>query len=459
MKRFNLLVVSVALLLMGCSESKTSSVNLSVSPTTLNYAMEGGPQTLEIRSDGDWSINDIPDWLTLSAVTGVGDKDVTVTARRNDTGVLRQYQIVVRTSDNGRIIPVTVSQSAGSTYDDYGLAVDDASEHFLSGASLSSDSVHVESNVQWVLEGPDWMRAAWNGVSVAIDGKSQCSGSGTLMIMGLDNKDADDRSGVLTLRSKVNNATVEIPVTQMGALNVRPVVKVVMANSFSFYWKYGMLVKSIYWQVYENEATAERKDDDWAISHYSHIETVSPNTVSTRKALKPNTTYEICGLGMSADYYTKYEASGLKVTTMSDQNAALAAISNVHHDDDGWKYQATMNPYAKGYYIFAYYDAARYASYGDSYLALIIYQAMRKNPDRYQLKTKNSSYVANTTDDLHIVTWAVDAAGNLSSVMSRETASGAGGNAAPRMLQAPTPDEVNAEMPTDSELREMLNLK
>lgn len=403
---------------VSCSEEKTKNVTLDVSPSTLNYSVEGGPVSLIITSDGDWNISEIPDWITLSSVSGRGDGTVTVTAKKNETGVLRQHQIVIRSGDNHRIIPVLIVQSAGSSYNDYGLAVTDGSERYLSGAMGSTDSVYIESNVQWVLEGPKWIQVAFKGVNVPLDGKTQCSGSGNLIIMGLDNDSPDDRSDKLTIRSTADDKKIEITVTQMGALNVRPVMVMVMANSYTFVWKYGMFVKYLFYDSFEGTATANNKTLEAALKYEGFVE-VTPTTLCSFKNRKANTNYEICGLGVAADKGTYNKVCSINVKTPTDQNQPLAIISDATFDSQ-WHYKVTLNDFATGYYT--YILSTKYADLSDSYIAFL----MKRSLEKRSFYEKGGTFSVNTTDDMHIVTWAVGANGNFSTVLSRYTANKSG---------------------------------
>jgi len=415
MKKLNYVMSFLLMLLILSCEEKTSMVSLEVSSTTLNFSMEGGSQPLEIGSDGDWNISEIPNWVTLSDVSGVGNKTVTVTAKINDTGVLRQDQILVRTGDTHRIIPIKIIQSASGSLDGYTLNVTDDSERFLSGNTMSSDSVYIESDVQWVLEGPTWLQAAFKGVNVPLDGRTQCSGSGNLLIIGLDNDSADDRTGILTIRSKVSDKKIEIPVTQMGNFNVHPVKMMVLANSISFSWKVGRMVKYIFWDYFEGVAIDNDKTIDAALRYDGFIE-FTPTMMSSVRDLNANTNYEICGLGVAADNNTCGNVCSAVFTTPTDQNQPLAIPGNATFDEK-WHYSISMNEYATGFYT--YIVSAENANHADSYFAYQIKRSLEKR----NLYERDATFNVNTTDDIHIFTWAIGANGNFSTMLSHLVAS------------------------------------
>lgn len=417
----SLLAIMTVLVVLACSEDKTSDVQLNVSTTELYYNIEGGEQVLIVTSDGDWTISNIPDWIRLSAVSGVGSKDVKVTAVPNETGVLRRGEFVIRTSDNNRIITIKVSQSAGSAYNDYGLEVDNTGEIVLGGAALSSDSVRIESKVGWVLEGPEWLMATWKAVYAHIDGKTEYSGSGVLIISATENNDAEDRSGTLTIRSTADGKTINIPVVQLGVWNVRPVHFTTMANSFSFYWKFGKAVKYVFYQPFEQAASANDKTIPASLKYTGFFE-ADPSIISTSNNRKPNTTYEICALGVDADAIPAREVSSVKITTATDEKQPIATVSPVASDEPGVvKYSVVLNDYAVGYYVF-YDTSGKWATYADSFLAMNMRRSMTKNPDKVKYRTSNGTWSLNAgNSSVHVVTWAVDALGNFSTVLSRLT--------------------------------------
>ena len=77
----------LAILAGGCSDDKNEPDNpvvqestLSVSPSSLSLLSSQNSQvSFNIRSNTDWNITDVPEWINLSAISGDGDATITVT--------------------------------------------------------------------------------------------------------------------------------------------------------------------------------------------------------------------------------------------------------------------------------------------------------------------------------------------------------------------------------------------
>lgn len=432
MKKLIFLLAFIIGFFASCSEDKEPVTVEVVGSNVILFETIGGDYTLKVTSNGDWGISGIPDWITLSAVSGIGNKEVIITAKPNDTGVLRENEFIIRTSDNNQVVTITVRQLAGSIT----FQVNDQQERVFNGVGLSEDSVYIDSNVKWVLEGPSWLIAAWNGVQVPLDGKQVREGSGTLQLFCQENTSKDDRSGVLTIRSTAYEKTIEIPITQMGLCNVRPVNMTLLANSFAFQWKYGALVTHIFWQPFEGHASEDEKTMEAALKYTGFCE-ATPTIICSSKNRNPNTRYEICALGTNRDgYYNK--VCSKDITTPTNQNQPLAAINSATLTEKGWSYSIALNASASGFYKINN-SSTTFKNYADAVVALLMKQLIKDNPDKCPLYKKGGTWTLYTTNDTQIVTWAVDLLGNYSNVITRKTCTKseeqqAAGNNAPAKL-------------------------
>ena len=413
MKKFSCLLVILIGFLISCSEDK-EPVTVEVTSDVILFETVGGDYTLRITSNGDWGISGSPDWITFSAVSGIGNKEVIVTAKPNDTEILRQGEFIIRTSDNNQVVTITVRQLAGSIT----FKVNDPQERVFNGEGMSEDSVYIDSNLKWVLEGPSWLQAAWNGAQVPLDGKQVREGAGTLQLFCQANSSQDDRSGVLTIRSTVYEKTIEIPITQMGLCNVRPVNMTILANSFAFQWKYGAWVTHIFWQPFEGHASADEKTMEAALKYAGFCE-VTPTIICSSKNRKANTLYEICAFGTNREGYYNQVCS-TDITTPTDQNQPLATINSATLTDEGWSYTIALNNSASGYYK-VNNSTSTFMNYADAVVALLMKMLIENNPDKCPLHKKGGTWTVYTTNDTQIVTWAVDLAGNFSNVITRKT--------------------------------------
>ena len=432
-------LAAIFTILTSCEDS-ANETSLSVNPTSLNFEKEGGTLALRILSDGNWSVSDIPSWITLSAVSGQGEADISVTAKANTSGVLREGVLLLRTGDTSNALSVNVKQTAGET----GLIISEVQERVFNGATLSMDSVVINADVSWTVETPDWLRAAWKNLAIKTDGTAICQGSGTLMLLTEQNANYEDRNGTVVIRSKEDNTVFSIPVTQLGMYNVRPVDIITLANGFASLWKYGCEVSYILWEVFEGGASAAEKTFEKALKYTSFFD-ASPTMLSMRRNCKPNTLYEICALGLSDTYDSNMDVDDskspvncLSVTTPSDVNVAKVDISDVNYDEGSgeWNFKFSKNPYVYGFYTRLMTDSI-YEKYSDPYVAWNMLKRIKEDPSAFPLLTVDGSYYSSYQGDfLHIITWGVNANGQLSSIITR--ASGKKGSAEAPWRNAPS---------------------
>ncbi len=148
MTRFKSLLVlfTVLLIAAGCSKTK-----VSVTPTSCQFAADGGTSDVVVTANGDWSVNSCPDWITASVMSGSSDATLTLTALQNTSGSERSAEVVLGTEDMSTTIEV--SQSC------YG-------EDFLDVTPLSYTAdihgdtidVTIHTSRPWSLSGvPDWI--------------------------------------------------------------------------------------------------------------------------------------------------------------------------------------------------------------------------------------------------------------------------------------------------------------
>ena len=410
-KVYYFLVVLMMLAWQACEE-KSEDISLNLSTSTLHFSKNGGSETLQIISSGGWNISSLPEWITVSAVSGTGNSNVIVTCKLNETGTLRQSSFIIRTSDNGQVRTVEIKQTATNDINENQLYVQNTQQRVFGG----EDSIVIESNVPWTVETPSWLRGAINGVRIDVEGKQRIDGSATLLLLADQNSDKEDRSGVVYIRSTVDNTIIEVPVIQLGAYHVRPVEMVVLANSISFTWKYGCSVTHIFYQLFEGYATEEQKTFDKALKYDGYLE-ASTTILSTLWNKKSNTTYELCALGVDVNT-DEGEISSCFITTPSDINQPIASIGSVRLDEKGWHYRVTKSPNTYGYYVF-YNKNASWKNRADSYIAWMLKRELQKKPNSFQLRVNDGAWIYQTTDNLQIITWAIDGNLNFSSVIDR----------------------------------------
>lgn len=176
---------------------------LSLSTESESVAAEEGAFTLDITSNTDWSITNIPDWITLSSITGNGDKTVTVSYSANKTYDERVGTFTVKSDE----ITLTVSVTQAGEVFVATLSISRTDETVDCGSG--SFSFNIISNTDWTITNiPDWITLS------AVNG----SGNESVTVSYSANETYDARSQTLTV--SVSGITKELKVTQSGVIFV-----------------------------------------------------------------------------------------------------------------------------------------------------------------------------------------------------------------------------------------------
>ena len=137
-------VAAVACLLVGCRKP----VEVSFGKDTQEIEAQGGSFEVEVKSNGEWTIDATPEWLAVSPMSGTGNATLTLTAQPNNTSGSRSGEVKASTKDNSAIL--TVNQGFGTflTLSPTSIDCGDAGGEF---------NVSVTSNINWaVSQLPDW---------------------------------------------------------------------------------------------------------------------------------------------------------------------------------------------------------------------------------------------------------------------------------------------------------------
>ena len=99
---------------ISVTQSGSSSYNLTVSPTSLNYVANGGSKTVSVTSNTSWTATSSANWLTISPASGSNNGTITAVATANTSNSQRTTTITVSGSGITRTISVTQAGTSGS---------------------------------------------------------------------------------------------------------------------------------------------------------------------------------------------------------------------------------------------------------------------------------------------------------------------------------------------------------
>jgi len=98
-----LTVIIMLAVLVGCGKK----VDVALSESSVSFAPEGATVEVALTSNGDWSVDAYPEWLTVNPVSGKGDATLTLTAPVNEGEEMRSGEVRVTTKDNAASLAVT----------------------------------------------------------------------------------------------------------------------------------------------------------------------------------------------------------------------------------------------------------------------------------------------------------------------------------------------------------------
>ena len=185
MKKLTFLIVAaMAFAFMGCRKP----VEVSFDNGTQVLDPQGGSIEVALKSNGEWTIDPMEEWLTVLPMSGSGDATITLTATSNTTGGSRSTKVTASTKDNTAVM--TVVQDAAPQY--Y-IHVNPLDIHC--DAEGGEFTVEVSSNIEWEVMTPQWVTSSiMNGANDAtltltvspIEGDEADSREGEVVISGLD---------------------------------------------------------------------------------------------------------------------------------------------------------------------------------------------------------------------------------------------------------------------------------
>jgi uncharacterized protein YaiE (UPF0345 family) len=138
MKKLTFLIVAaVAFAFVGCRKP----ISVSFSTTTQEMDAQGGSFEVVLTSNGEWSISETSDWITVDPHSGNGGTTLTVNVENYMGAEARQGIIKATTKDNSA--ELTVTQRAPMYY----VVVNPTS--VACGPEGGEYSVQVTSNIEW----------------------------------------------------------------------------------------------------------------------------------------------------------------------------------------------------------------------------------------------------------------------------------------------------------------------
>jgi hypothetical protein len=206
-----LLVSTLVFAFASCSSDDDAAAELAVSTSTITISQDGQSTFFQISSNTDWVISGNPGWLTVSPVSGSGNKAISVVAGENTQVSPRNSQLIVTTSDGSLSRTIQVTQEAATAQ----LLVNGSSSATMHFAAEGNETqqISITANAEWEITNiPSWIRVS----------PSNGSGNSTLSItVTEDNFSDEDRSNALTISGAGASASIMVSQVAELAKNLR----------------------------------------------------------------------------------------------------------------------------------------------------------------------------------------------------------------------------------------------
>ena len=143
--KFFMFVAVLAFAAYGCRKP----VEVSFVANAFEIGAQGGVLEANLESNGDWNINSVPDWISVSPISGTGNAVLTLTVLPNSTTESRTCEIKATTKDNTAVLTITQA---------FGVYLAIFPDSYECGEVGGQFDVTVSSNDSWsVSELPDWI--------------------------------------------------------------------------------------------------------------------------------------------------------------------------------------------------------------------------------------------------------------------------------------------------------------
>lgn len=204
MKRF-FLIISILSFFIGCSSDKEEQeviTTLELSQPEISFSASDEARELDIKSNGSWAINDIPDWISIDVKEGKGNYRITLKSEKNPKEVERSATIKIVAKD--KIKELKVKQNAKNVE----LSISESELIFDAEPTVEGLSFNIVSNEPWTITDiPEWC-------TLSVD-----SGNGNMTVTVIAEKNYIDTKRDAIVKIKAGSKTEELKIDQ-EALNI-----------------------------------------------------------------------------------------------------------------------------------------------------------------------------------------------------------------------------------------------
>lgn len=175
---------------------ETGRASVTAMPRSFNLGVEESTSSLNIFTEGAWSLKTDAEWIMLSQTSGTGETTVEVTVTKNMTASVRNGNIMVYDQTGAEVQKVPVRQT---TFD-----ISATVSELTLQPEGSTETFDINATSQWQLTAPEWLTL------------SQTTGNSnaTIEVKAVENNSGVDKKGSILLFNEAGVQAQSIAVTQ-----------------------------------------------------------------------------------------------------------------------------------------------------------------------------------------------------------------------------------------------------
>lgn len=232
------------------SDSKSITVNASdsivISPKTWTVPVGGESKIITITANNNWTVNNIPNWITIDTTSGTGNGSITLSANANDSTSQRSESINFVCGNSSATLSVSQSGKAADS-----ITVTPTSWSPESGSN--STYVSITANGSWTAtSNQSWLTVGTTS-GASITNKS-------IKLSVTENTSTSRRDGAVTF--VCGTATATVSVSQSGKSAPDPVITYEIDLKFRDGYENSVYIsKYTYFDIYLYTITDGVKDN------------------------------------------------------------------------------------------------------------------------------------------------------------------------------------------------------
>lgn len=212
------------------------SVYINVAPNIIAFEYNGGTQTANVYSNGDWTVTFDADWITLSEISGSGDASILVTAMENPSAFEARIAEIQFLTETGEMALLEVKQEGAP--DPHFLEVS-PTEFFFSKEGGSAE-IAISCDTEWETQ----LQSDWASLSV-----QGGTGNGTIILT----VSANTLSSTRTIDFRINSGYLSRVLSVSQEAGDDPVVAYFEVDtvypSYNGGFQHVDLIANISWQL------------------------------------------------------------------------------------------------------------------------------------------------------------------------------------------------------------------